>query len=137
MRPSGLGHSQSTAIESRVMPASGPVIIRSSPSMRLTSVDLPAFGRPTMASLSDGVGVVLVLLFLLDILAVDMGEQRLEQVAHALAMLGRKRDRIAEAEAEALEHAGLAGAAFGLVGDEDDRRVGAAQPAAPPPRRAG
>ena len=31
------------------MPASGPVSIRSSPISRLTRVDLPAFGRPTMA----------------------------------------------------------------------------------------
>ena len=35
-----------------MIPASGPVIIRSSPSILLTSVDLPALGRPTMASLS-------------------------------------------------------------------------------------
>mgnify|MGYP003408486660 CR=1 FL=1 len=40
------------AIESRVMPASGPVSSRSSPSSRLMSVDLPALGRPTMASLN-------------------------------------------------------------------------------------
>ena len=54
--PFGSCHSQSTAIESRVIPASGPVIIRSSPSMRLMSVDLPAFGRPTMASFSGASG---------------------------------------------------------------------------------
>ena len=34
-----------------MIPASGPVIILSSPSMRLTRVDLPALGRPTIASL--------------------------------------------------------------------------------------
>jgi hypothetical protein len=39
-----------------VIPASGPVIIRSSPSIRFTSVDLPAFGRPTMASFSGRSG---------------------------------------------------------------------------------
>ena len=50
--PSASCHSQSIAIESRVIPASGPVISRSSPSMRLIRVDLPAFGRPTIASLS-------------------------------------------------------------------------------------
>ena len=38
-----------TAIASRVIPASGPVSRRSSPRMALTSVDLPAFGRPTTA----------------------------------------------------------------------------------------
>ncbi len=39
-------------IASRVIPASGPVIIRSSPNILLTSVDLPALGRPTIASFS-------------------------------------------------------------------------------------
>ena len=41
--------SQSTEMESRVMPASGPVSMRSSPISALISVDLPAFGRPTTA----------------------------------------------------------------------------------------
>ncbi len=41
--------SQSTEIESRVMPASGPVSSRSSPISVLISVDFPAFGRPTTA----------------------------------------------------------------------------------------
>ena len=39
----------STDTASRVSPGSGPVIIRSSPSSRFSSVDLPAFGRPTIA----------------------------------------------------------------------------------------
>ena len=39
----------STATESRVIPASGPVITRSSPTKRLTSVDFPTLGRPTIA----------------------------------------------------------------------------------------
>ncbi len=42
--------SRSTAMVSRVMPASGPVSSRSSPSSRLISVDLPEFGRPTTAT---------------------------------------------------------------------------------------
>ena len=42
----------SAAMASRVRPASGPVIMRSSPSSALASVDFPAFGRPAMASLS-------------------------------------------------------------------------------------
>ena len=40
---------QSLEIASRVMPASGPVSIRSSPSIVFTSVDLPALGWPMMA----------------------------------------------------------------------------------------
>ena len=43
-------HIQSTAIASRVMPASGPVSSRSSPMSRLARVDLPTLGRPTMAT---------------------------------------------------------------------------------------
>ena len=56
------------------------------------------------------------------VLALDMRAQMLEQVDHALAMLGAERDRLAEAERPGLEHAGLAGPALGLVGGEDDRR---------------
>ena len=47
--PSRVCQVNGVAIESRVSPGSGPVIIRSSPSSALTSVDLPAFGRPTIA----------------------------------------------------------------------------------------
>ena len=39
---------------SRVMPGSGPVSTRSSPTSPLISVDLPALGRPTMASWRGG-----------------------------------------------------------------------------------
>ena len=42
-------NSQSTEIESRVIPASGPVSRRSSPIKRLIRVDLPALGRPMTA----------------------------------------------------------------------------------------
>ena len=45
-------HCHSTAIASRVIPGSGPVSSRSSPTRRLTRVDLPTFGRPTIASCS-------------------------------------------------------------------------------------
>jgi hypothetical protein len=37
-------------MESRVVPASGLVSSRSSPSRRLINVDLPALGRPTIAT---------------------------------------------------------------------------------------
>ncbi|MNT06664.1 hypothetical protein D3C72_1413420 [compost metagenome] len=45
-RPS---RSRSTEIESRVVPGTSEAIMRSSPRMRLTRVDLPTFGRPTKA----------------------------------------------------------------------------------------
>ena len=74
-------------IESRVIPASGPVIIRSSPSMLLTRVDLPALGRPTMASLSGRAFLVFRLVGLVGF-ALDVRAQRLEQIGDAFAMLG-------------------------------------------------
>ena len=43
--------SKSTVMLSRVVPGTGEVINRSWPSKALTSVDLPAFGRPTTAIL--------------------------------------------------------------------------------------
>ena len=46
----GLCSRESLETLSRVRPGSGPVIIRSSPRSALTSVDLPAFGRPTIAT---------------------------------------------------------------------------------------
>ena len=48
---------KSTPMESRVIPASGPVSRRSSPRMRLMSVDLPALGRPTTAMRSGFVDI--------------------------------------------------------------------------------
>ena len=53
---SGAAHFHSIEMESRVIPASGPVSRRSSPMIRLTSVDLPAFGRPTIATRKGLVG---------------------------------------------------------------------------------
>ena len=116
---------QSIAIESRVIPASGPVISRSSPSIRLISVDLPAFGRPTIASLSGAP-------------ASPRRPRRPPRPSSSRSRCGssasnrsampspcsaRQRDRIAEARARsASSDAGLARAALGLVGDEDDRR---------------
>ena len=117
-----LRHSQSTEMVSRVMPASGPVSSRSSPIMRLTSVDLPAFGRPMMVTRSGRCR------------SIGMpppraprggehpprrssssssgssgmnGAERLEQIGRALAMLGRERHGIAEAERVGLDDAAL------------------------------
>ena len=42
-------HSASPYNRSRVMPGSSPTIARRDPIMRLNKVDLPTFGRPTMA----------------------------------------------------------------------------------------
>ena len=53
-------------------------------------------------------------------------EQRVVEFAEALAVLGGKGDRIAEAEAEGLVGAVAPRHALGLVGDDDDRLSGAA-----------
>ena len=132
-------HCHSTRIESRVMPASGPVSIRSSPTRRLSRVDLPTLGRPTIASIigrlaasaasasstcsTSHVRGVLLVRHRLDVLA-----ERLVQIAQALGMLGRDRDRLAEAQAMRFGQAVLAGAALALVGDQDHLGGALAQP---------
>ena len=70
----------------------------------MTSVDLPALGRPTIASWSGRLVVVLVLGGV-EPLVLDMRPKRLEQVGDAFAMLGADRDRVAEPEAVGFEHA--------------------------------
>ena len=114
---------------SRVMPASGPVSMRSSPSSRFTSVDLPEFGRPTTATRigrtasgvsSTGVGSGF---------PVTSGKrlaERLEQIDQPLAVLGRDADRIAETELIGFHHPGAAAFALGLVGHHDHGLAGAA-----------
>ena len=52
--------------------------------------------------------------------------QRVIELAHALAVLGRDLDGIAEAEREGLHRAGIAMLAFALVGDQQHRLVGLA-----------
>ena len=63
------------------------------------------------------------------ILPLDMGEEGLEQIGHALAMFGRKGDGFAQPQAEGFHHAIIGGLTFRLVGDQNDRHVIAAQPA--------
>jgi hypothetical protein len=114
-RPSGARQTHSTAIESRVIPASGPVSSRSSPSSRLISVDLPGIGPADDRQRHRPGGVVLLVVvptlvaFRNDRLEMrDVRHQRLVELGHALAMLGRDRHRLAEPERIALEDARLA-----------------------------
>src|SRR6516162_3586236 len=93
---------RSTAIASRVMPASGPVRSRSSPNKRLIRVDLPLFGRRFRQS----------------------GAQCLVEPGEALAMFGADRHRIAEPERISVEHTGLGRAALAFIRDEDRRFAG-------------
>ena len=121
-------------MESRVVPASGLVSSRSSPSRWLISVDLPALGRPTMATRIGRLREILVgfddvvvveFLVLLDGLR-HQRAQRVVEIAHALAMLGGNLDGIAEAERVGFHRADFAVLALALVGDQHHRLVGAA-----------
>ena len=76
---------------SRVVPASGATTCRSSPSSRLMIDDLPAFGRPTTATLIESGDSSDALRQRLD--------QLVEEVAASLPHAGRRADRIAEPEA--------------------------------------
>ena len=102
----------STVMVSRVMPASGPVSRRSSPSRRLISVDLPDIGAADHRDADRAVGVarlrsrVLVFGRARGVLG-QRGADRVVEIGQALAVLGRDRDRIAEAE-----RIGLGGAAL-------------------------
>ena len=54
--------------------------------------------------------------------------ERVVKPVQAFAVLGRKRDRLAEAEREGLDPSRLARASFAFVGDEDHRQTEAAKP---------
>ena len=138
-RSCGSVHCQSTAIESRVIPASGPVSSRSSPSRRLISVDLPALGRPTMASFSGPAGDLLVhrssprfrtLRSYRSACSPMIGNSAPNRSAMPSPCSADSGTRVAEAEGVAFEHAAFARRAFGLVGDQHHRHVLFAQPAA-------
>ena len=119
---------RSTAMVSRVIPASGPVSRRSSPSSRFTSVDLPEFGRPTTATRIGRTASLDILRSIGVRFSGDVRQgfaQRLEQIDQPLAVLGRDADRIAETELVGLQHPGAAALALGLVGDDDHRLAGA------------
>ena len=120
--------SRSTAMASRVMPASGPVTSRSSPSSRLINVDLPVLGRPTMAMRIGSRG------FSRRGLLVGPHQplgrlrkccaKRVVKIRQSFPMLRADRHRIAQSERVAFERARFAGAAFALVGDQNRRLAG-------------
>ena len=124
-------HVRSTAMASRVMPASGPVSSRSSPTSRLISVDLPVLGRPTTATrigasgARSGFAVAARIRRRRGLVRQRRAQRRIE-IGEPLAMLGRDRDRIAEAEPIGLDEAGFRRPALALVGDQDRRLAGPA-----------
>ena len=97
-------HSISTAMELRVVPASALVSSRSSPSRRLISVDLPALGRPTIATrIGRGVSHLARSPRRPRTLrprrrAPASAAQRVVEIAEPLAMLGRDLDRLAQTQ---------------------------------------
>src|SRR5829696_8496606 len=56
----------------------------------------------------------------------EIGQERVEELAEALAVLGRERHRLSEPQGERVVGAGRPGAALGFVGDEHHRLAGAA-----------
>ena len=126
MRSSRPCQSRSTAIASRVMPASGPVSSRSSPSSRLISVDLPVLGRPTTAMrIGFSAAAAGVAASASSSVGGRFGQRRAQRIVESgqpLAVLGADRDRVAETQRIGFKNAGLAGTPFALVGD-DDRRL--------------
>ena len=78
-----------------------------------------------VARLFLGQRLVVLDLIVLDRLRHQLA-QRVVELAHALAMLGRDLDGIAEAEREGFHRAGIAMLAFALVGDQQHRLVGVA-----------
>ena len=89
----------------------------------MTSVDLPALGRPTMATRIGREVAGTSLAFVVGIvggLQPQCGEHLGLEIAETLAMLGGDGDRLAEAELEGRVEAFLGGATLALVGDEHD-----------------
>ena len=103
------------SIASRVVPGCSETITRSSPSRALRRLDLPTFGRPRIATRiasSPGLGRSA---------PGQARDDRVEQVARAVAVDGRDRDRVAEAEPVELERLRLAPRLVDLVRDQEDR----------------
>ena len=87
-----------SSTESRVVPATGETIARSCPDSALSSVDLPTFGRPMIATLiRAGRRVRLAALFRSS-LDGKFARHVVEQCLHADAVLGRNGEDVVEAQ---------------------------------------
>jgi len=58
----------------------------------------------------------------LEMLVLHMRSERFEKIREALAVLGADRDRLAQTKRIGFDRSRFGGAAFNLVGDDDDRR---------------
>ena len=109
------------SIASLVVPGTSETITRSSPRIAFSRLDLPTFGRPriatriasspTCAGPEPG----------------QSGDDRVEQVARAVAVQRGERDRVAEAEPVELERRLLARRVVDLVREQEDGLTGLAQ----------
>ena len=133
--------STSVSIESRVVPAMSWTTERSSPTSRLNSVDLPTFGRPTMATRGGGgssavhgcsveldvdIGRAVVRLRLG--CGREPGHHLVEQVTGAPSVQRAHRERLSEAEGEELPAVVLPAVVVRLVDDDDHLLAAAPQP---------
>jgi hypothetical protein len=95
--------------------------------MRLISVDLPAFGRPTIAARSGFVGSSSEPSSSSPSFIRQRLADRVVEIGETLAMLRGERNGLTQAEIISLEGTRFAGAALGFVCDEDQRLIGPAQ----------
>ena len=131
-------HCHSTRIESRVMPASGPVSTRSSPTRRLSRVDLPTLGRPTIASSSGRLAASAVGIAPRSLPSSSSSSSGIGSMCRPSASCRSLRPSPCSAETGigsprprpcASARPLLAGAALALVGDQDHLVGALAQPA--------
>lgn len=102
------------------MPASGPVIRRSSPIRALIRVDLPALGRADHGNAQRWrIGIVAIALGIAGQLA-QPGLDGVIEIADATAVSGRDGDGVAQAEPIGVHQAALTHPAFTLVGQQND-----------------
>ena len=117
---------QRAAMASRVMPASGPVSARSAAEQAVEQAGLAHIGPPDDGQpqrLVRSSGFLFGGLFSLR----ANGAQRIDQLVQAQAVLGRDRERLAEAQRPGLGVAWMRRRAFAFVGGQHDRLARAAQ----------
>ena len=108
---------------SRVVPGRSWTTERSSPMIRLNSVDLPTLGRPTMATEGADLARFATSSLRRAGLGGQPGHHLVEQVPGAPTVQGAHRERVAQAQPGEGPGVGVAAVAVDLVGDHQGRPV--------------